>query len=378
MKVVAFDAKSFRRVKKRRNSEARAEETTVAFTSQLGIGVTIPKPVEFARRYISVSQELGKQFSVDYSTPFFSSTSLRDHLNVLEKADFAKQLISGVQDLIESVHCSFVILPATKIPHIETGGIKCPKVTIPTGRFIEKLAPAFSYMTALGYVWVHEDTALDELEMHIDAFSSKHTLAWNTVKKAPVKIFYKGDECNPFISCADILAFLVDDELSAQKLKLHDNEIRRVLKPYSFNVTTWFFDQTSIAYCTWKMDQTINTSSYVKRPIIFLAIDRLPEDGLDHEQGEPTADESRKASQRVRQTELYQAALKYAYREGGCMKIFNPREDKALVKSGDVFIHAGPDSKSTGRVLQSMADIRVLSGLEAIRSVEKPDKHLAN
>ena len=378
MKVVAFDAKPFSRIKKRRSLKSGEKETTVAFKSQLGIGVTIPKPEEFARRYIEVSQDLREQFSLDYSTPFFSSASLRDHLNVLEKADFARQLVSGVQDLIESVHCSFVMLPATKIPHIETGGIKCPRVTITTGEFIENLAPAFSYMTALGYMWVHKDTALDELEIHIDAFSSKHTLAWNTVKKAPVRVFYKGDECNPFISCADILAFLIDDELSAQKLKLHDSEIKHVLKHYPFDVTTWFFDQTSISYCTWKMDQIINTSSYVKRPIIFLAIDRLPDDGLDDERDEPTTSKPRKASQRVRQTELYQAALRYTYQEGGCMKIFNPREDKSLVKSGDVFIHAGPNSMSTGRVLQSMADIRVLSGLEVLHDVKKSDKHLAN
>ena len=113
-------------------------------------------------------------------------------------------------------------------------------------------------------------------------------------------------------------------------------------------MTTWFFDQTSISYCTWKMDQIINTSSYVKRPIIFLAIDRLPDDGLDDERDEPTS-KPRKASQRVRQTELYQAALRYTYQEGGCMKIFNPREDKSLVKSGDVFIHAGAQLNEYGQ-----------------------------
>lgn len=101
---------------------------------------------------------------------------------------------------------------------METDGIKYPRKTIPTVHFIEKIAPGFSYMTALGYVWRHEDTGFEGLEVHIDAFLSKHTTAWDIVKsKAPVNIFYKGDECNPFISCADILASYVDDMISVHR-----------------------------------------------------------------------------------------------------------------------------------------------------------------
>lgn len=379
MKIAAFDAKQFQRVKKQWNPEEQKEKTLPAFTTQLGIGVTIPEPEEFARRYIDVSQELKEEFDLDYATPFFSSASLRDHLNTIEMSKFMKQLVSGVQDFVESVHCSFVLLPVAEMPHVETGGIKCPKETTPTVKFIQKLAPGFSYMTALGYVWRHEDTDFDGLEMHIDAFSSKHTTAWDIVKsKAPVNIFYKGDECNPFISCADIIASHVDDTISIHRAKLHDAEVRRVLDPYSFDTTVFFFDRNSIPYCTWKMDQTINLSRYLKRPIVYLATDRLVADDLDQEQDKPAVGRPRRSQDKIRQSELYQTALKYAYRENGCMKIFNPTEDKAIVRSGDIYIHAGPHSESMGATLQNMADVRVYSGLEAIRSVEKDDMHLAN
>lgn len=369
MKVAAFDAKLFQRVKKQWNPEEQKEETVRVFTSQLGIGVTVPKPEEFARHYINISQELKEKFDLDYSTPFFSSACLRDHLNTIEMSRFMKQLVSEVQDFIESVHCSFVILPVADMPHVETGGIRCPQEIIPTVRFIEKLGPGFSYMTALGYVWRHKDTDFEGMEMHIDAFSSKHTTAWDIVKsKAPVSIFYKGDECNPFISCADIIASHVDDMISVHRAKLHDVQVKRVLSPYSFDTTVSFFDKNSIPYCTWKMNQTINPSKYLKRPIVYLAVDRLVAEDLDQEQDKPAADKSRRSRGKIRQTELYQAALKYAYRENGCMKIFNPTEDKAIIRSGDIYIHAGQHSKRMSATLQSMADIRVYSGLEVIRS----------
>lgn len=378
MKIAAFDAKQYQRVKKTWNPDTNREETATTFTSQLGVGVTVSEPEEFARLYIRTSQDLKEEFDLDYSTPFFSSACLNDYLNVIEAGKFAKKLVLEVQDLIESVHCSSILLPVAEMPRVTVGGIKCPRESVLTVRFIEGLAPAFSYITALGYVWRHKDTDLEGLEMHIDAFSSKHTTAWDIVrKKTSVKVFYKGDECNPFISCADIIAFLVDNTLAVQRMQLNDEEVRRALDPYSFDTSVWFADRNSLPYYTWKMNKTINLAGYLKRPIVFLAIDRLTTNNPSQEQDEPAEGRRRKPDSLTRRTELYQAALRRAYHEDGCMKLFNPTDDRALIRSGDIFIHAGPDSERIASLLREMADIRVLSGLEAILS-EKVDKRLAN
>ena len=126
------------------------------------------------------------------------------------------------------------------------------------------------------------------------------------------------------------------------------------------------------------MNQTINPSRYLKRPIVYLATDQIDAEGLDQEQNEPATAKPRRSQDKIRQTELYQAALKRAYRENGCMKLFNPTEDRAIIRSGDIYIHAGSHSERMGATLQNMADIRVYSGLEAIRSAQKDDMHLAN
>lgn len=69
MKVVAFDAKSFQRIRRRWSADEAREEKTRAFVSQLGIGVTIPEPEVFAERYVEASQDLQKEFDLDYTTP---------------------------------------------------------------------------------------------------------------------------------------------------------------------------------------------------------------------------------------------------------------------------------------------------------------------
>lgn len=73
----------------------------------------------------------------------------------------------------------------------------------------------------------------------------------------------------------------MDDAISSNRAKLNDTEVRRVLNPYSFDTTVFFFDKNSIPYCTWKMDQIINPSKYLKRPIVYLVTDTLAADGLD-------------------------------------------------------------------------------------------------
>lgn len=270
MKVVAFDAKKFQRIRNIWNADKAKEEKTTVFLSQLGIGVTIPEPEAFVKRYVEVSQDLRREFDLDYATPFFSSACLKDNLSFFGAANFARQLITRVQCYIESVHCSYIVLPTPDTTNIEVGGIMCAKRQMPAMRFIESLGSAFSYLTALGYIWAHEDADFGDMEMHIDSFRSRHTRAWGAVKdKVPVKIFYKGDECNPFISCADILAFYLDYTLAAQKLKLFTDDIKRVLDPYEFDTTVQFFDARSQHYCAWQIDQIINMSSHLARPIVF-------------------------------------------------------------------------------------------------------------
>ena len=176
-----------------------------------------------------------------------------------------------------------------------------------------------------------------------------------------------------------MIAFLVDDLLTVKRLKLFPDHLKNVLQSYKFGKTVHFFDSRSINHYTWKIDQMINVSSRLARPIVFLGLDSLT--AKDRGQTDDTRDrQDRIRSSRqdvVRQTDVYQAALKYAYQKSGCMKLFAP-EDIEIVKSGDVFVHAGPDSARTGKILQDMAGIEVLSAINAIELTKNTSKHFAD
>ena len=81
-------------------------------------------------------------------------------------------------------------------------------------------------------------------------------------------------------------------------------------------------------YCTWRINQTINPSKYLKRPTVYLAVDRLAADDINQEQYKPAADKPRRSQYKIRQTDLYHAELEHACLKNGCMKLFNPTKDR--------------------------------------------------
>ena len=371
-KIAAFDAKQFRRG--RRVAGEGQEEKYVGFNSPLGAGIIISDPEEFASRYVRASKNLADSFGIGASAPFFSSNRLKSAVGYPKAISFADQLVSEVQDCIESVHFSYFILSPQKVPAVRVGGLDTPMVDIGTRKFADMLGPMFSYLTAHSYLWSKKYRGIGSLDLHIDAFRSRRTEAWDriTAYRNP-KVFTRGDECNPFISCADVVAFLADAKLYGQHLKLYDSNLKGVWDGYSFGVSAQFFGPGSLPYCTWRSDVMIDLSGHLARPVVFLAIDEIEYEADDD--GQPDRIDvpagPRKFNRVIKQSPVYHAALRLAFERGGCMKIFSRAEDMALVRDGDVFIYVGMDSEDIAKRLQYAFRIQAISGIEARDLVEK-------
>lgn len=380
MTLIAFDSKQFRRGK---TVPAQEEETQgdkyLGFGTQLGIGVSTDDPSGFVQSYVKANRELKASFEIIDDMPFFSSTYLKNTLGMPKAISFTDRLITSMQEHISSVHCSFVVLPPSQIPTIQVGGFR-NRVDRPTRLFINDLGPMFSYLTAHSYLWMRDYQDLRDLEIHIDSFRSKSTKAWHKITDSTTpKIFMRGDECDPFISCADIMAFLTDAKLYSQRLRLEPDHLKQVWNEYSFKVTTQFFDRKSLPYYAWKTNDPIDFSAYVARPVIFLAIDNIELEAYaveEYEEGKEMVQDTppkkpRRFNRVIKNSPVYYVALSYALQKKGCLKLFSQAEDMSLVRDGDVYVYVGENSQSIGRALQHGYDIEVLSGLEARKLIEK-------
>lgn len=126
MKIASFDAKAFHRGRPIPTPVEGSDsaEKYLGFNSQLGVGAVITDDAGFAMAFAGKSGELRESFGIKEKLPFFSSTQLKQILGLRKAISFADKTITAVQGLIESVHCSYTILPPKTIETIPVGGFK--------------------------------------------------------------------------------------------------------------------------------------------------------------------------------------------------------------------------------------------------------------
>jgi hypothetical protein len=180
MKVVAFDAKDFNRsrVEQRvdRSDPSSVEKRYRGFFSPLGVGVTFKDADGFQEEFLSTNGVLKKEFEISNELRFLSSNQLKKDLNMSKAIAYSNKLIDAIQDQIESIHVSYVVLPPKDRPEVKVGGSRCPLVNLRTEEFVRSLGPMFSYISAWNYMRRKDG---EEYELMIDGFRSKNTIAWD-------------------------------------------------------------------------------------------------------------------------------------------------------------------------------------------------------
>lgn len=373
MRVAAFDSKPFNRSRAAKGQGAAAAKEYTGHSTQLGAGVVISDAEAFTDKFVAEFARLKGEFGIDTSLPFMSTNGLLKH-GRRKAIAFADKIVTSVQEMIESVHCCYVILPPKKHETVKVGGADGPAEQIQTRSFIDKLGPMFSYLTAQSYV--HTKNVSENIDIRIDSFTSKQTRAWDILEKLKPKVYWKGDECDASIACADLLAFLTDAKLYSGYLKLKPDNVSKVWKPYTFDVSVGTYGHGNLWSYAWYSNGLINVRPYLARPTVFLSIDNIPDPSPDREDGAVPGATEQPAAVRtpfhhaIKQTDTYNAAIRKAFEVSGSLKIFKLGEDVQYVRDRDVFVYIGDKSKQAGKTLQNSVDITVVSGLELRQSIK--------
>jgi len=382
MKVAAFDAKPFERSSPAGASESGDRGARRGFRTQLGVGVVVGDKDGFRDKFTGKFAELASSFGMHKQVPFCPSSHLLRHGRA-KAVKFSDQLVSSVQDVIENVHCFYVVLPPSEPDTVRVGGFGSAARQIPTWLFMKNLGPMFSYLTAEDYLYSNRSADMSGVEFHIDGFISKQTRAWeNLVGRVKPKVFWKGDECNPFIACADLVAFLTDEKLRHKHMRLHRDSIADAWGGYTFKTTTHYTNRDGISAQAWYNDEPIYAWPYVAKPTVFLAMDSLAQSRSGEDAGESIDGEAETGadgrqgaakpspSRILVKSPVYAAAVRYAFNHSGSIKFFNRHEDFAHVCDRDVFVYIGPESEHIGRLLQNTTRVDVMSGLELRDKIE--------
>jgi len=386
--MLAFDSKDFERRKVFQEDDPKTHEPVLtkvtAYYTPLGVGVTFKDQSAFKEVCLKRVEELSDSFNLSQKRIIYDSNSLKEELSHSKAIPFCDQLISKLRRYIESLCFSYVIMPPDLHPTVRVGGYKSPAYEMKSAKFLRNLGPMFPHIAAWSYFGVPREPVA---ELQLDGFNSKMTHAWNDLlAKTKPKIFPHGDECNPYIMVADLIAYLTDAKLYNQKLGLRRESLQKIWEPYGFQIESHFLDYDTVPYYGWHSEDTIDTKPYLAHPLIFLLVDELEklqpnpppmvQKGTDDEPSRPEVSstsipEEIRFKKLVRRMEPWYAVTAYAYYRGGAAQLFDFHIDREKVQDGDTMVYIGNQSKALAESFNDMHDIEVMSAKEVRKSVNR-------
>ena len=389
--MLAFDSKDFERRKLFQEIDPDTNEPYLTeitgFYTPLAAGVKFKNLETYKKACLRWVEELANEFGLSQKRLLYDSYSLREEISHRRAIPFCDQLVSKLSRYIDSVFFSYVIMPPALYPTVKVGGFKSSAYEVKSAKFLRNLGPMYPHIAAWSYFGIERD---DSPEIQLDGFNSRQTRAWNDlIHKAKLKIFPHGDECNPCIMIADIIAYLTDAKLYSQKLGLTTENLQEIWKTYSFQVDSHVLSHNNTPLYGWHSEDPIDTTPYLAHPLVFLLVDELdklqpnPPPTTEQASGEEAAQpvqlpldaeattEEKRFSKLVRHMEPWYAVTAYACYKGGGAQLFNYHIDRQKVQDGDTMVYIGNQSKAMAESFSHMLDIEVLSAKEIRKTVNR-------
>jgi hypothetical protein len=343
MRVVAFDSKEFQRSK--RDADGKPE---VKFYSPLGVGVSIGDIDAFNETYVDAISELKQNFGIADERHVFDSMTIHGMLGLKKALPFCDKLIQAVKTHIDEIFVSYVILPPKDVPAVEVGGYGCPAYSIPTHKFLRDVNPYFAYVTA----WAYFGKSRESAAVYIDNFRSKPTPAWDDLTAiCSPRIYARGDECNPSISIADMIAFMTDKKMFIRKMRLTPDNVCEVWETYGFNVESHFLDSRVLSKFKWVSDKLLNNSKYLAHPITWILGQNVS-----------------RIQEKLSDVPEYSVLINRAHASDGYVEGLNPDTDFASIRDGDTILYIGDASRRVAKSFKDIWDVRVASFRDYVRS----------
>lgn len=375
--VLAFDSKDFARRRIIQDTDPETNEPFIkeesTFYTPLGVGIEFNDTAAFRDVCVKRVRELADQFQLTQKRLIYDSYSLREELAHYRAIPFCDQLIQKLTRYIELIHFTYVILPPDEFPVVPVGGYRSPAYMVRSPEFLRNLGPMFPHISAWSYMGKRAISG----ELQLDGFGSKQTSAWKElISKVTPKIFPHGDECNPYIMLADIVAYLTDAKLYNQKKGLRPENLKEIWKNYGFQVDSHFLDINTQPLYKWHSEEPIDLTPYLARPMIFLLVDDIeklqPDVEITTETLKTPADEEievtstalpeeKRFRNLVKHMEPWYAVAAYAYYKGGAAQLFNYRMDHDKVQDGDTLVYIGNQSKNMAESFSHFLDVNVVS-----------------
>jgi hypothetical protein len=327
--AIAFDSKEFRR--------GRIAE----FFTPLGVSVEIPDTKRFREDYEDIVSSFKEKHSIRGEKNCCPSFDLLKHFTKEKSVNPMTELVNEFDGLVDRVTFYYVIIPK-KLGDIKTYG-KSIAEDMPRDEFLKRINPAFVHSCLWKFISTYPD---DESEYHLDHFGFDTTGGWMEIQdNVRINVYFRGDECNPLISFADLVAGTTDLLFEKNFWRFDRVDPEMIFENCSFDINLQSLTVPDLHYITPLLRKPIDLSPKIKHPIVFFVNEKRPE--LLNDVGGKDF-----AKKFLFQNPVWHRTLNLAYELDGCAKLLDPSEDLSYISNGDVLIYTGKKGKETAKFFE--------------------------
>ena len=339
--IIACDATNYERWK----PETR-------FNGLIGVSVQTDNPSDFKDNYLKSMQKFfKKQQLVQHKKAYCSSELAGIFIDKLGLGH--EEYKSALKELVTDLSSDSYVT----VFHASCNTQRCPEVTvfsedaimgkirqIPTIEFLRDwLSQYYVYASAWKLIKLLNG---DKKHILLDGFRGPISYAWNElIRNNKIEIMNLGDECNAYISTADLIARYINEALGPSKIT-QDNIERINLKSKQFHVHYCFQNDLHNlvpiyegAHC--KTGRQINFSNFWRKPMVYVL--------------KEGSDVIKEDTDWLHQTSFFNSVCNLAFDSDACIKFYDKNEDKSI-QSGDKFVYYGPKGKSKASEILEVAD----------------------
>lgn len=321
------------------------------FNGLIGVTVQIDDPANFKIKYETAMSEFFKKNKLKQEKKVYCSSDLLSKF--FDKLGLGHEEFKDALEVLVSKLCEDTVV---HVFHATCNTVRYPKITVFVGDALMGKSRPVSTMEFMRD-WVSQYYVYISAWKHtrclntkgnsflLDGFRGPITDAWNELStNNKVEIVGFGDECNAFVSTADLIARYIDEALGP--LRIGQANIQDIKLPakeyhvyYSFHNDMRYlvplFEGRS------KTGRQISFKNYWKKPTIYVL-----------KEGSEIVKED---NDWLRKTSFFNALCDVAFDSDASIKFYDRDEDKNPV-SGDKFTYYGPKGKGKAEEIKTIAE----------------------
>jgi len=325
----------------------RPGETVSYFKSLVGISVYTDDYEDFKDKYSKAIESALIRSGISRDRSIYCNYDLKTFHDTYNVA-IHEYFFDKIKKHISEIHISYTVINKDAVMFAygqreKELKHKLSKSDLDFDEILNKLNPYFPLIS----VWTQGKTLTQsQNEIFIDGVTVPKFEGFKRIQNLPLNIFFSGDKCNPLISTADILLYLLDLRLRKYKLLYKPENFSKALPEIADKVRVHPIGTSVFKYISPLDNSPININSYLKHPMIFLFRENSPN----------------VTAEALESTRGFQKIYDFAFKKDGSFKFYNKNEDKGRILDGDYLVYLDEKSKNDANVFKRInKNINVIS-----------------